>query len=281
MLKNKKKIGLIAGGGDVPLKVIDFCSKNSIDVFMVSVKGFCDINRYKNKKIAYIETSIGFVGKTIKFFRKNNIKEVVAVGNLKKPSFTFIKMDWSGLKLLRKILKNKILGDNSILETVVEFFKENGLNIVNVNKYLETETMTVGFNGKIKFRNKEYLEDIKLGVEFLKHISKYDMGQSVVIQQKTIVAVEGCEGTDKLIERCKDIKRSRGRGAILVKIKKTNQTDKIDLPTIGINTIKNLKASGFVGLAFDCKNCLVINSEEILKEADKLGIWVYGIENNI
>ena len=100
-----KKLGLIAGSGNLPVEVLNYCNSNNIDLFVVVLKGFGDKTRYKN----CIELGFGQVGKAIDFFKKNCVNDIVLAGSVKKPSFFGIKIDWKGFKLIKSILSNKIL----------------------------------------------------------------------------------------------------------------------------------------------------------------------------
>jgi DUF1009 family protein len=269
------KLGLIAGSGDLPLILADHCRETGTELFCVWVRPF-GCNRDYPPVANSIEVDIGYVGEAISFLKKNGVNDLVFVGGVKKPSFSFLKVDVSGLSLVRNILKNKLLGDNSILETVAEFFRKQGFRILEIDSILDNLKLNVGFNNKIKCA-KEYLEDIDIGYSVLKKLSELDLGQSVVIQQKNVMGIECAEGTANLIERTGKLKYPTGNKPILIKIKKTNQTRKIDLPAIGPNTIDQLQEAGFAGIAVDCENCLVISKETVIEKATRSKIFVYGL----
>ena len=267
------KLGLIAGGGELPIKVLDYCKDNNIDLFCVLIKNFADINNYKGNK--NIQISFGQVGKAINFFKKNKVENIVFAGNVKKPSIGFMKLDFKGFLLLKQLLKNKILGDNTVLETIVSFLSKYKLNVLELDSFLNDIKLPKGNNSETSAHN--YLEDINYGVEILQTLSKFDIGQSIVVQQKNVIGIEAVEGTKNLIERCVDIKYKNGSKPILIKIKKDNQTRKIDLPTIGSDTIEQLHNAGFAGVAFDSKNCIILSPEKVIDLANKYNIFLYGV----
>lgn len=266
-----KKLGLIAGSGDLPIRVSEYCKNNNIELFTVVLKGFGDKTQYNN----LIELDIGKVGKAIDFFKKNKVKDIVFAGSVKKPSFFKLKVDWKGFKLVKQILSNKILGDNMILETVINFFKSYEINVLEIDKILEHIKLGKGFNSNMI--NKDHFYDIELGKEVINRLSDLDIGQSVVIQQKSVIGIECFEGTQKLIERCSELKYKYGKKPILVKLKKNNQTRKADLPTVGPDTIEQLYKAGFSGLVLDSENCLVISIERVIDLSNKYNIFIYGI----
>lgn len=268
------RFGLIAGSGNLPLMVVEHCKNKKIELFTVLIENFPNKNEYNGSN--FIVAEFGQVGKIIKFFKKNKVKNIVFAGGVKKPSFSHIKFDFKGFMLLKNILKNKLLGDNTVLETIVAFLKKYDLEVIEIDSLLDNIKFKQGLN-TLTICNKEYFDDIKIGQDVLKKISEFDIGQSVVIQQKNIIGIECFEGTAALIKRCKDLKYDVGTKPILIKIKKSNQTRKIDLPSIGIDTIEQLHNSGFAGIAVDSSNCLVINITKVLDLAEKYSIFIYGI----
>ena len=274
-MKKIERLGIIAGNGDLPLSILEECKKQGITPFIAMVKGFADTEKYKDFK--NIEISFGNVGKTISFFKKNKVNNIVFAGGVKKPNIKTIFPDFKGFFLLFKLLKNKVFGDDTILQTVIQFLENEGLNVLPVDEILSDVKIKNGIAGNIKLPNNDYIQDIELGVKVLKQISDLDIGQSIVIQNGIVIGIECIEGTEKLIERCGELKYTTGRKPILVKIKKTNQTKKGDLPSIGKNTVLQVKKAGFAGIAFDCNNGLVINKKAVINSANENKIFVYGI----
>lgn len=278
-MKKSNKIGLIAGNGDLPFLILEKCKEKSITPYIVIINGFADTKKYSDYK--NITINFGNVGKAISFFKKNGVKDIIFAGGVKKPNIKTIFPDFKGFFLLLKLLKNKVFGDDTILQTIVNFAENQGFNILSVNNFLEGNTsVKQGIVGSVKISNKNYMDDINLGIKVLKQISDLDIGQSVIIQNGIVIGIECIEGTEKLIERCGKIKYKSGRKPVLVKIKKTNQTKKIDLPSIGEKTITQIKNAGFAGVAFDYKNGIVINKEKTINKANKNNIFIYGVDIN-
>lgn len=269
-----KKLGLIAGGNRLPLEIVKHCKENNIELHCVLIDGFAKKEDYKDQD--FITIKIGQVGKAINFFKKNKVEQLLFAGNVKKPSFGLMRLDFKGFLLLRNILKNKILGDNTVLETIINFLKKYNLEVLEIDSILKNIKFCKGNNTSIKCEN-NYIEDINIGKKILETLSDFDIGQSIIMQQKNVIGIEGVEGTEKLIERCRELKYTKGSKPVLVKIKKTNQTRKIDLPTIGVDTIKQIHSAGFAGIAIDSENCLVVSMQEVLSLAEELGVFVWGI----
>jgi hypothetical protein len=122
--------------------------------------------------------------------------------------------------------------------------------------------------------NKENLDDISLGVKAIKEFSQFDVGQSLIIAQRQIIAVEALEGTDAMIARCRDLSSAYKENAVLVKMKKSKQSKKADLPTIGVKTIENCAVAGIKGIAIQANSTLVLEKDEVIKKTNELGLFL-------
>lgn len=271
------RLGIVAGSGDLPISIVRECEKNNIKPFVIVLKDFAKDVDYK--EYTHRTLNFGDVGKAISFFRKNKIKYIVFAGAVKKPDLKTIWPDLKGFFLLIKLLKCKIFGDDTILQTAIKFLEKEGFEVLPVDQIVKDIKIQHGIAGNIELPNDDYMIDIELGVKVLKQIGDLDIGQSIVIQNGIVMGIECIEGTEKLIERCGQLKYTTGRKPILVKIKKSKQTRKIDLPAIGEDTISQVKSAGFAGIALDCENGLVINREATISKANKNKIFIYGVKN--
>lgn len=270
------RIGVVAGNGNLPISIVKECEKKNIKPFVVLLSDFAKKEDYTSH--AHISINFGDVGKAISFFRKNKVKYIVFAGGVKKPDLKTIWPDIKGFFLLIKLLKCKIFGDDTILQTTIQFLEKEGFEIFPVDKIMTDIKIHPGIAGKIEMPSKDYNDDINLGIKVLKQIGDLDIGQSVVIQNGVVMGIECIEGTQKLIERCGQLKYTTGRKPILVKIKKSKQTRKIDLPAIGEDTVTQVKQAGFAGIAIDSDNGLIINKESTIQSADRNKIFINGIK---
>jgi DUF1009 family protein len=156
---------------------------------------------------------------------------------------------------------------------VINFFEKEGLKILRIDQLLDCVVSTKLTLSKVQ-PTKENLADIALGVKAIKSFSDFDVGQSIVIAQKQIIAVEALEGTDEMIKRCRNLKADYIKNAVLLKMKKAKQSMKADMPTIGVETIKNCFESGICGIAIQANSTLVLQKDEVLKKADELGLFL-------
>ena len=269
-----KVIGVVAGNGKLPMMIYDYCQKNKIKCFFVFIDKIPEFNISKE---FYINCSIGKAGKLLSFFKKNKVTHILLAGGVKKPNFSTLKIDFKGFLLISKILKNRLLGDNILLSNVINYIEKHKFKVIATDELLPNMHLQEGINNKIK-AYKSLDNDIKVGVEVIKNLSLFDIGQSLIIQNGRVIALEAAEGTDEMIKRSKPyIEQNKKHPALLVKLCKKNQDRRADLPTIGIETINNMYKSNIKILVSDVNNSLVIDKKEFLSLADKNNILIYGV----
>jgi hypothetical protein len=267
----EQPLAIFAGRGILPKMLIEDCQKKGRKFLLLLLES-------ENYEIDYspfapVKLPYGAVETFLEIVKKNGIKNLVFIGAVNKPNFSSLKVDKKGAILLAKILANKILGDDAVLRTVIGFFEKEGLKILPIHQLLDC-VLSVKSTLTAAFPNRENLEDIALGVKTIKVFSQFDVGQSLVLAQKQIIAVEALEGTDAMIKRCGELQFDYKKNAILVKMKKRGQSMKADLPTIGVETVKNSAAAGIVGIAIQANSTLVLNRDEVIKKADELGLFL-------
>ncbi len=267
------KIGIIAGNGSLPKKFAEKLRENGTEVFTVALKDITENDIGNGPEVLW--SRIASTGKIIKFFKDNGVEKLVLIGGMKRPNFTSLIPDMTGIKLLNKIIQLKDAGDNNIFLLVIDFLESYGFKILGIDEAIPDFVPQPGAIGNIKPTEKE-LKDIEYGKHVATEIGKLDIGQAAIIQNNTTLGVEGIDGTDELINRCAHSQYG-GKGAILVKMKKPDQDRRIDLPSIGPLTIERLHEKAYRGVALDAGNSLIIDKEATLAKADALGIFIYGI----
>jgi len=271
MLDKNKTLAIFAGDGLLPKILIEEClQKNqNFKLFLLKNQNYSiDYSQYNPEVVNY-----GEVEKFLSILKNFQIRDIVFIGSVTKPDFKSLKVDKKGAILLAKILANKILGDDAVLRSVLAFFKKQGLKIWAIDELLDCVFAKKSVVTKIK-PDKEDLLDIELGIEAIKAFSKFDVGQALIVAQKQIIAVEAVEGTDKMIERCKNLKIDYKNRAILIKTTKKNQSRGADLPVIGVSTIENCALANIKGIAIKAKSTLVLQKDLVIKKADELGIFI-------
>lgn len=273
-IKLTKKLGIIAGGGSIPLRLIQHCQTIGRDFFVLAIEGNAEKSSLDDN-IPHLWIRLGQTGTGLKRFRDEKVEEVVMIGTIRRPSFKELIPDMRTTAFIAKV-GSKALGDDGILRAVIKEIESENMRVVGIHEVMNDILVKAGILGKVK-PNKEDLSDIKRGVEVGFELGKLDIGQSVIVQQGLVLGVEGIEGTDELIKRCGTYKR-KGSGGVLVKLRKAQQDMRIDLPTVGCRTIENAKKSGFNGIAIHTGNTLIVDEAEVIKLANKEGLFIIGIE---
>jgi DUF1009 family protein len=268
-------ICIVAGKGELPKMAIKKLQSEKKDFQLVLIADQDydqEIKQYPHHIFPF-----GHIGHFLKFTKKKKISKIVMIGAVKKPSLAALKFDKTGMILVSKILKQKLFGDDNLLSTIIDFFEKKNLKVIAIDEIIDDILVEKGVLGDVK-PDKTQLRDIEIGKNSLKITSKLDLGQSIIIQQKLILAIEGLEGTDELIKRSKKIQLEGGSKPILIKMKKENQNKKVDLPAFGINTIKNLINNNFAGAALEAGSSLIIDKNKVIKYANENGIFIIGVE---
>lgn len=263
-------IGIIAGEGSLP--------KILINNFLLKKKFFLVINlsKQKIKKKNFFNFKITELSQIIKTLRLNNCREIILAGKVTRPKLQDLKMDFNTLQIVPKIIKNLKKGDSYALDVVIDHFKKMGIRVVSCTKYLP-ELSAENFKKKFKISgiNKK---DIEKGKAVLNYINKkYDVGQSIIVSNGYVVGIEAAEGTDEMILKSKVILNKinkRKKGGVLVKIPKKIQDLRVDLPTIGYNTIRNCIKVGLSGIALKKNQNIFLDQEKSLNLIKKNNFFV-------
>lgn len=269
---NVKKLGIIAGGGMLPVKLAECCEAHGVDVFVCAFEGQSAPAVVSGRE--HMLSSIGAAGKIIKTLKDHDVHDLVLIGNIRRPSLSELKPDLKTAEFFARI-GFKALGDNDILELLKDELHREGFTVHGVQNFMQDLLMPKGVIGKHR-PSKGELESICRGVVVSQEIGRLDVGQSTIVQQGHVIGVEGAEGTDELMRRCKGYLR-KGGGAILVKTCKPIQHKDLDLPTIGPDTVMVASESGLSGIVIEAGNSLFLEPDTVRDIADRHKIFIMGI----
>ena len=274
-LPKQAPIALLAGRGDLPRALIHVFQNQNRPFVVLAFKG--QTEEALLKEAPHIWLHFGEIGKALSYMKENNIQEIVMAGAISRPAMSEIRPDWEGVKWLAKI-GSKALGDDNILKLVIDMIVERGYRVVGPDDILSDLLAKEGVLTHM-IPDEQAWRDIGRGVEVLSALSPVDVGQAVVVQEGLILGIEALEGTDALIERAGALRRP-GLGGILIKIAKRQQEQRVDLPTIGPETIHKMVKAGLRGVAIEASRTLILNREEVLKLAQKKGLFIVGLASS-
>lgn len=265
-----ERLGIIAGYGEIPVLMAREAKAKGMEVIAIALKGMT--SPYIEKEVDRIYwVEVGQLGKLIKTLKKEHINKAVMGGKVRKNlMFAGIKPDLRALGLWVRLNDRK---DDSILVAVASELENEGITLQKATQYLSGYMAEAGVltkrrpTGKIK-------KDIEFGWLIAKEIGRLDIGQTVVVKDRAVLAVEAIEGTDEAILRGGRL----GRGGVtVVKVSKPNQDMRFDVPVVGLDTMKALLEAQVVALAIEAGKTIMINKEELIRIADREGIVIVGL----
>ena len=265
-------IGLIAGQGDFPLLFAEAVSSLKQPLVVFGVKGYTDsrVEKYANET-HYLE--LGALGGLVDLLKETKIKRVVLAGGIPKkeiynPSF---KMDATAKGFIHQT-RNK--GDDHILKALQFFLKAKcGVSIVDSRTFLKNTMSTKGVMTK-RVPTKTEMDDLKFGWRIAKGIGKMDIGQTVVVKDGVVLAVEALEGTDAAIRRGGQLGR---QDSVIVKVSKPNQDLRFDLPCIGPETLESMKMVGAKVIGLEAGKAIMLFKKELLETANQASLSIVGL----
>jgi len=213
---------------------------------------------------------IGQFGKIFKFLLANKCKKVLFAGKINKPKFSSLKVDFKGFYYLPKIIKATKLGDAAILKAIIKILVKEKIKVISSNTYNPELTLSKGCYTKLKPNTKD-LVSVKKGIKSLSMINPNNHVQGLVVRNSIIIGKEKIYGTKKMLQMISKDKNFQG---ILIKFPKKNQDLRIDLPTIGFDTLKDCKKYGIKGIILKSKQNIFIDKNKSIKYANKNKIFI-------
>lgn len=266
-----RKLGVIAGSGALPRLLAEAAG----DAFVVRLAGIADAT-YPPPSA---ECGVAEAGKILRVLKEANCDAVTLAGVVRRPDFSSLKPDWRGAALLPRVIAAAARGDGAMLAVLVETFEAEGFLVIGADEVLASLAAPKGPLGAIS-PSPEHWADIRKAAAIVAALGPFDVGQAAVVASGFTLAIEAAEGTDGVLARCAVLPASaRGgekRNGVLLKRPKPGQELRVDLPTIGVETIKGASAAGLAGVAVEAGMTLVIDREAVAREADRLGLFVYG-----
>ncbi len=273
-VKDIKKIAILAGSGALPVHVYDACIRRNIEVVVLGIEEAIDEELAQRTNCDIFPAHA--VSKVLKKLKAEEVTHVILAGKVTRANISKLLFDFKGALLFTKIVKSG-MNDNSVLKTVIKFLEKEGF-IVVPPEVIANEIIVPKGNITNIIPDKSALNDIKKGVKILKGMANLgDIGQALIIQSGLVLGVEAAEGTDELIRRCGIIQQKEGEKPVLVKISKPKQDRRVDLPCIGLQTIKNLQEYGVQGVAVESNSALLLDKEETINYANEHNLFIFGV----
>lgn len=272
-------LGLICGGGSIPLAVADAVSRRGRTVVLYPLVGWADaeaVARYRHHWI-----HVGQFGRFCRLASGEGTRDIVFIGTLLRPSLRQVRLDWKTVRVFPRIVRAFRGGDDHLLSGIAKIFEDNGFRLVGAHEVAPEILMAEGTLGRHAPGERDR-SDIARGLDVLAALGPHDIGQAVVVADGHVLAVEAAEGTDRMLARVAELRRDgrirlpRGVG-VLVKAPKRTQDRRFDLPTVGPETIEAAAAAGLAGVAIPAGGTIVVEPQRMASLADAAGLFVTGI----
>jgi DUF1009 family protein len=267
-----RRLGIIAGAGVLPRRIADAATRP----FVVRLAGIADADF---SGIDGAECGIAEAGKMLRLLKEATCDGVVLAGVVRRPDFSKLKPDWRGAALLPQVIAAAAKGDGALLGVLVETLEAEGLTVIGAEEAFADLVAPPGPVGAAA-PSPENWADIRKAAAIVAALGPFDVGQAAVVASGHTLGIEAAEGTDALLDRCAALPPSaRGgdrRNGVLVKRPKPGQELRVDLPTLGVETVKRAAAAGLSGVAFEAGAALLIDRAGVAREADRLGVFAYG-----
>lgn len=267
------KLGILAGGGNQPVRIIEACRRSNRPYFVVVLEGQGNPDTFHDDPHAVIR--IGAGGETISQFRKHECDTLVMAGTIQRPSLSEVRPDWWGIKFFAKS-GAAALGDDGILKALIGALETEGFTVIGADELIPEHLVPQGVLGKIAPTEGQQ-NDIRCAIDAARNLGRRDIGQAAVARGGKIIAEESTTGTDTMLQ---ELAGSDNSGGVLAKMLKPGQERRADLPTIGRTTIENAHKAGLNGVVLDAGNAFFFEREETVKMADDLGLFVLGVDQN-
>jgi len=268
-------LGIIAGRGPLPCVLAEAAEALQIPVHIVAIRGEAheEIERYPHTWIKW-----GEIGKLFAALEKSGCTDLVIIGGVNRPDFDNVRVDFGAIKTLPFLLSLAKGGDDHVLSRVVGFFEEKGYRVHGAG--VVAPELIAG-EGKLSTRAPSAgdMTDIAIGLKVVRALGRLDVGQAAVVAGGHVLAVEAAEGTDAMLLRCAELRkagRARGRRGILVKAPKPGQEERIDMPTIGPDTMRHAAAAGLDGVAIAAGRVLMAERAATIAAANANKLFLIG-----
>jgi len=269
-------LGIIAGAGRFPFLVAEGARAAGRPVVIIGLRGLAD-RRLADLADRFYWSGVVRLGRWIRVFHKTGVREAIMAGSVRKSEmyarFRLLRYlpDWTSIKLWFFEVADR--RNDTILRAAADHMARKGITLVNSIQYCTDHMAREGVMTR-RQPSAAQLKDVEFGWRIAKEMGRLDIGQSIAVKEQEVIAVEAIEGTDLMIERAGQL--CRQGGWMLIKVSKPGQDPRFDVPTVGPDTIRNLHRNRAAALVVEAGEVLVVDREEMLELADRLGIVVVG-----
>ncbi|MBP1622009.1 MAG: hypothetical protein H6Q07_29 [Acidobacteria bacterium] len=271
-MNDRDLYGLIAGNGRFPFLVLQSARQQNIEIVVAAIKeeAFPEIESC-GYPVHWL--GLGELGKLVKLFRKSGVRRAIMAGQVKHAQI--FGSAFPDLTMVRMLASLKHKNTDSLIGGVAKVLEEAGISLVDSSSLLKPHLAPQGILTRRGLTSSEQ-SDVDYGRPIAQKIAAMDIGQTIVVRERAVVAVEAMEGTDAVIRRAGEL--GNKAGLTVIKVSKPKQDMRFDIPVIGIATLKNMLACGATALVIDAQRTLIFDKEEIVEAADKNNVAIVALQ---
>ena len=269
-MASAEKLGLIAGNGRFPLLVLDSARRQRVDMVVAAIREETspEIESY-GFPVQWL--GLGQLGKLVKYFKSEGVRRAIMAGQVRHAQIFGASIP--DLTMIRMLTGLKEKNTNSLIGGVARVLEEEGITLVDSTLLLESHMAAEGpLTGRALNEREE--ADVAYGRPIAQKIAAMDLGQTIVVRSRAVVAIEAMEGTDAVIRRAGELVHRKE--LTVIKVSKPAQDMRFDVPVVGLPTIDAMVAAGATALALDAHKTLVFDRDQLAKAADRHRIAVVG-----
>jgi DUF1009 family protein len=270
-------LAIISGGGSLPFAVAEAARRRGRSVVLFALRGWADPGRVECYPHHWVR--IGQFARFCRIARREGCRDVVLIGSMVRPSLWQIWPDLSLMRMMPRIIAMFRGGDDHLMSGIVKIFEEHGFRPIGAHEVAPEILVPEGAVGRFQ-PSAGNLGDIALGLDLLRAIGQFDVGQAAIVAGGHVLAVEAAEGTDEMLAQVAELRRKgriRSSGGVLVKAAKPGQDRRVDLPTIGPKTIAGAARAGLAGIAVIAGEAIMAEPERVTQAADRERIFIVGM----
>lgn len=271
-------LGIIAGRGPLPCVLAESAAARGLPLHIVAIRGEAreEIERFPHTWIKW-----GEIGKMFAALDTNGCGDLVIIGGVNRPDLANVRFDLGAIRTLPFLLSLGKGGDDHVLSRIVRFFEDKGYRVHGAGD-VAPELLAGEGTLADKVPSAEDRADIEAAFRVVGALGRLDVGQAVVVVKGHVLAVEAAEGTDAMLARCAELRelgraRRRTRAGVLVKAPKPGQEERVDLPTIGPDTVNKAAAAGLAGIAVAAGQVLMAERAATIEAANQHGLFLLGV----
>ncbi len=259
-------IGLFLGEKKLPIKIVNKLKKRKIKYFIIDLT---KKNKFKKDRNSFF-ISIGKFGKILDLINSKKCNKVLFAGNILKPKISSLKLDLKGIYYMPRILKASKLGDAAILKELIKILAEHKIKVIKLNFFNPELTISKGNYTNLK-PNKFEISVIKKGINYLNKLNAYNHTQGIILRNGNVVSKETSRGTKKMLQ---SLRKTKNSNCILIKFPKKKQDLRADLPTVGLDTLKDCKKVSINGIVLKSNKNIILDKKECIDFANKNNMFI-------